>query len=90
MTVTSDKKSPVVHLKLVNPPSVRIEEDELLQSVVDKALEGGVMMTRAHYIAEQEKFVPSPSIRIYVSVAHSESQIKQAVEVIKKAASDLL
>lgn len=90
MHVRSAINSPVIHLELVNRPKQRMDEEETLQAICDKALENGVHVSRAYYIPEQEQYPPAPSIRFYVSTAHSDEQIKTAVEVIKKAAASVL
>jgi serine palmitoyltransferase len=88
--ITSLPNSPVIHLRLTNPPKERIEEEEILQEICDKALSNGILISRACYIPEQEAFPPSPSIRIYSSSAFSEDQICEAVRVIKDSIAQVI
>jgi serine palmitoyltransferase len=90
MKTKCSSNSPIINLELVSSPKDRMDEEEILQSIVDKALENGVLISRAIYILDQERFPPPASIRIYASAAHSEAHIKQAVDVIKAAAASVL
>jgi len=90
MKLTSMPTSPVVHLRLTDPPRDRMDEEELLQTICDTALQKGVFISRDWYITEQEYFLPPPSIRLFASIAHSDSQIDEAVSVIKSAVEKVL
>lgn len=68
------------------PPSFDIEaEERLLQDVVDEALAGGVLLTRAKRLRGQEIVEPRPSIRIAASAALSKKDTEKAVGVVKAA-----
>eukprot|EP01087_Luapelamoeba_hula_P005747 TRINITY_DN1579_c2_g1_i1.p1 TRINITY_DN1579_c2_g1~~TRINITY_DN1579_c2_g1_i1.p1 ORF type:complete len:563 (-),score=112.87 TRINITY_DN1579_c2_g1_i1:278-1966(-) len=61
----------------------------LIQKIVDRALEKGVLVIRATY-ADTEQNMPKPSIRLTVCVNHSDEQIRTLAHVLKGAASDVL
>jgi len=77
---------PFFHLRLQNPPSSRIEEEEILQEVCDEALRNGVFISRAKY--SDELLMPPASIRICVCRALSDEEIIRAAKVIKAAAAE--
>lgn len=85
MTVTSVSYSPVIHFRLRNPPKDRLKTEIILQAIVDEAFVKGVLLTRAKYVYESELFLPPPSIRICVSVAHTKRLLDQALEVIEQS-----
>ncbi|KAM9972225.1 hypothetical protein ACTFIW_003584 [Dictyostelium discoideum] len=92
LEITSLPISPVIHLSLLDSKSNksnRINDELLLQKIVDKAMDHGLLLTRAKYVSA-EKFIPKPSIRISVSSNLSSDQIKESIEIIKKCTSFVL
>jgi len=84
MRVRSVPPSPVLHWEL--DPSYasslsRLEQEKKLQELVDLALTKDLLLTRAKYV-ESEAFLPPPSIRFSVSVAHSNSQLEEALQIL--------
>lgn len=90
VTVTSTPRSPVIHLRLAEPPTERLANEMILQDIVDEALKNGVHLTRAKFVEPNEPFLPPPSIRIFASAAHTKEQLTQVVEVIKAAIEKVL
>jgi len=90
ITVTSAINIPIIHLRLTQNYPERIVAEKILQDVVDEALTRGVLLTRAKYVHADEKFVPSPSIRVFVTSALSQQQLAQALDAIKSSFAKVL
>jgi len=90
VNITSQPASPVIHLRLANPPKDRLAEETILQNIVDEALAGGVFLTRARYVYSNETFLPSASIRVAVSAAFTEQQLQAAIAAIKTAVDKVM
>lgn len=82
LRLEAQPNSPIFHLRLNKPAQQRQEDEEKLQSLVDRALANGVLLTRSKYCT-QERAMPSPSIRICVSAAHTAKDVKKAADQIK-------
>jgi len=82
--ITSNLQSPVIHIRLEKSTGDRVNDEQLLQNIVNLCLNEDVLLTRAKYVPS-ETFLPSPSIRICVSCAHTQQQLIKAIEVIKKS-----
>lgn len=63
--------------------SDRLDAEEILQDIVDEALEQGLLLTRAKY-AQEERKMPPPSIRIYVSNLFSSEQLERSLSIIEE------
>ncbi|KAJ1969265.1 serine palmitoyltransferase component, partial [Dimargaris verticillata] len=72
------------------PTEARVAMDQVLQQIVDQAFDQGLLLTRAKYIASQERVVPDPSIRICVSAAHTEQVTRDATHIIREAVHQVL
>jgi serine palmitoyltransferase len=90
VSVTSSPQISVIHLRIAKPSADRYQNELLLQSIVDEALENDVLLTRAKYVHDKEEFLPEPSIRITVSAANTEKQLNQALKVIKGAVAKVI
>eukprot|EP01112_Ceratiomyxa_fruticulosa_P022903 TRINITY_DN853_c0_g2_i1.p1 TRINITY_DN853_c0_g2~~TRINITY_DN853_c0_g2_i1.p1 ORF type:complete len:490 (+),score=114.46 TRINITY_DN853_c0_g2_i1:95-1564(+) len=88
LKVTSMKLSPVIHLR-VDKSQGREKDEELLERIVEEALNNGVLLTRAKYV-DNEKFLPTPSIRVCVSAVLSEKDIQFALKAVRNSAEKVL
>lgn len=86
--VLGSPESPVIHLRLAEPKSIP-EENILLERIVGKALEKGVAITKSKYVDTREQN-HRPTIKIFISEAHSQDEIENAIENIKKSAEEIL
>ena len=90
--VLGDEISPLIHLRLKEAKSTIKEEDEILQKFCNdciEAQENPVAITKTKYARSRDKTAPRPSIKIYISQAHSEQQIEAAIGTIKEIAKAL-
>eukprot|EP00158_Paraphelidium_tribonemae_P003518 Partr_v1_DN26194_c0_g1_i1_m10330 putative Serine palmitoyl-transferase len=87
--VSGFEESPVMHLRLKHFFNSRESEDDLLQQVVDRVKSSRILTSRAKYVVSQENNVPKPSIRVTISVLHTESELKKAGIAFKKAFDSL-
>jgi len=87
--IRSTLPSPVIHIELEKSSGDRLNDEETLQSVVDEAFENGVLLTRSKYV-NAEAFMPTPSIRISVSIAIPDEDLKGAISVVKRAVDKTL
>eukprot|EP00026_Physarum_polycephalum_P007653 Phypoly_transcript_07718.p1 GENE.Phypoly_transcript_07718~~Phypoly_transcript_07718.p1 ORF type:complete len:475 (-),score=73.17 Phypoly_transcript_07718:53-1477(-) len=84
LAITSIPESPVIHLRLTpsSHTKTRDEEEDILESICEHALEhSGVFITRAKYI-DEEKFLPPSSIRICLSAAFTPADIEKIVDAL--------
>ncbi|KAJ1977608.1 serine palmitoyltransferase component [Dimargaris xerosporica] len=81
--IPSDPRKPLL-------TEARVAMDQVLQRIVDLALDQGLLLTRAKYIASQERVAPDPSIRICVSAAHTEQATGEATQIIRQAVHQVL
>lgn len=81
--ISGQKGIPVLHLRLEKNLSDRLDAEEILQDIVDEALEQGLLLTRAKY-AQEERKMPPPSIRIYVSNLFSSEQLERSLSIIEE------
>lgn len=62
------------------------EEENLLQKVVDEAIDShGVLITRARRLRGQETFEPEPSLKICLSGALAKKDVEKAAMGLKAA-----
>ncbi|XP_033637092.1 serine palmitoyltransferase 1-like [Asterias rubens] len=91
LKLVGEPVSPIKHLQVREcGDKTRPEITKLLESIVDKALDEGVVLTTACYLEEEEAFLIPPSIRIAVGIAPTDDQIVMAMQVIQKVASEIL
>ena len=87
-SVEGFEAAPVIHLRLskqVPAENCRL----LLEEVVSEALKEGVFLTVAKYVPTDVN-APPPSIRLTVSVNHTEQHLLKAANVIEKVANKIL
>ena len=69
------------------------KEDVLLQKIVESCLESEnnpVAITKSKFVRQKDVDAPSPSLKIFISAAHSEEQIRSAASTIKTSISNNL
>ena len=90
LKVTSERGSPILHLRLAQAiESDRAAVDALLQAVVDDARTRGAVFTACRYTTQDHRLF-EPSIRVVVQSAHTKSHIKTAAKALKDAAAKVL
>ncbi|ORX90870.1 PLP-dependent transferase [Basidiobolus meristosporus CBS 931.73] len=80
--------SPVIHIRIQSDLIDRLDlsvehQEKILQHIVDDSAKNGVLLTRSMYVHCQEKSVPTPSIRLCPSAAHSLTESERAANTIK-------
>lgn len=84
-SVQGDANSPLLHIRASRRTEQGKELSQVHMNKIQKrCLEDGVLVASPRYVVE-EAWQPSPSIRLAVSAAHDESQMKAAGRVITKA-----
>ena len=63
---------------------------KLLKRIVDYCINSGIALTQARYLEKEEKCLPSPSIRVVVTVEQTEQELDKAASLIKEAAKSVL
>ncbi|KAK1883517.1 Serine palmitoyltransferase 1 [Dissostichus eleginoides] len=82
--------APALHLQLERSSGSRESDMRLLRSIVEYCMDRGVALTLARYLEKEERFLPSPSLRVVVTIEHTEEDIEKAVSCVQEAASSLL
>ncbi|XP_075935780.1 serine palmitoyltransferase 1 isoform X2 [Anarhichas minor] len=82
--------APALHLQLERSSGSRDSDMQLLCTIVDYCLERRVALTLARYLEKEERFLPSPSIRVVVTIEQTEEDVQKAVSCIQEAASAVL
>ncbi|XP_033981776.1 serine palmitoyltransferase 1 [Trematomus bernacchii] len=82
--------APALHLQLERSSGSRESDMRLLRSIVEYCMDRGVALTLARYLEKEERFLPSPSLRVVVTIEHTEEDIQKAVSCVQEAASSLL
>jgi serine palmitoyltransferase len=85
LRMSASDPSPVIHLYLLNSPSSRQQEQQILEKVVSYALDNGVALSASKYLEDEEQSLPPPSIRVVVNSALEGQDIEKASEVAKEA-----
>ncbi|TSS11578.1 Serine palmitoyltransferase 1 [Bagarius yarrelli] len=78
--------APALHLQLVNSTGSRESDVRTLRSIVDYCMDRQIALTLARYLDKEERFLPSPSIRVVVTVEQTEEEIEKAASCIREAA----
>ncbi|XP_070564093.1 serine palmitoyltransferase 1-like [Ptychodera flava] len=86
--VTSVPQSSLQFLRL-EESMPREEENAILKTIVNKAMEAGVAMIHPNYLKE-ERFLPPPGIRIAVTTELSEDNIRHAADCIREVTKSVL
>jgi serine palmitoyltransferase len=83
--LVADERSPLIHLKLAQARDKRTEEDAILQKICDACIDAEVpvALAKAKYVPSVDKTAPRPSLKIYISAAHSEEQILKGLATLK-------
>lgn len=90
LRVRTPPGSPMIHVVYSGGPGVTREaKEKLLDSVVQKAMEKELALTRARYLEHEEVFTPEPSIRISVNQELTNEEIDWALETIKNIARSI-
>ena len=84
--ILSDDISPLIHISLDLEKSNE-ELDAIINRIVDACLEdeNPVAISKSLYIRSFDTYAPPPTIKVLVSAAHSEDQIRQAAATIKRS-----
>ncbi|XP_062869842.1 serine palmitoyltransferase 1 [Trichomycterus rosablanca] len=82
--------APALHLQLENSTGSRESDVRKLRSIIDYCLVRQIALTQARYLEKEERFLPPPSIRLVVTVEHTEEEIKKAASCIREAAFAVL
>jgi len=90
LVIMGSPNAALFHLRLAKSTGDRYSDELILQQIVDEALAGGVLLTRAKYVHAKEAHLPPPSIRVTVSAANTEQHLYRAGTVIKAAAKAII
>ncbi|XP_007898228.1 serine palmitoyltransferase 1 [Callorhinchus milii] len=90
LKVVGESFSPAFHLQLTRSRGSRENDVKLLQEIVDYCQNRGIALTQARYLDKEEKFLPSPSVRVVVTVELTEEELEKAASIIKEAAEHIL
>eukprot|EP01134_Creolimax_fragrantissima_P007167 CFRG7167T1 len=82
MVVNGDTISPIIHLRLQSNTLPAAEQDLELQRIIAELWNMDIVVTRAKYIADKEFSMPQPSIRIAVTLEHTDEDIHRAAKAI--------
>ncbi|XP_071509809.1 serine palmitoyltransferase 1-like [Diadema antillarum] len=82
--------SPIKHLRLEETSGDWGQDLAILERIVDRALDEGVVLTVARYLEEEEAFLPPPSIRVAVNVTLTDDQLTKVTSVIRTQAAMVL
>jgi len=90
--VIGDPISPLIHLtiKPAGPSEAdRNSVESLLQTIVEKALDENIALTRAKYVSVEER-MPDPSISIFISATHPDHELIEAAKCIKRIVNQVV
>uniref|UniRef100_A0A6I8R2H8 Serine palmitoyltransferase 1 n=1 Tax=Xenopus tropicalis TaxID=8364 RepID=A0A6I8R2H8_XENTR len=90
LKVVGESFSPAFHLQLEKSTGCREKDMKLLQNIIDHCMNRKIALTLARYLEKEEKFLPTPSIRVVVTVEQTDEELDTAASVIKQAASLIL
>ncbi|KAM0791332.1 hypothetical protein ACM66B_005802 [Microbotryomycetes sp. NB124-2] len=99
--VPSAELSPMIHVRIKASPTKssslsltselsRDDQERLLQDIVDKCAEDGVLVSRTKRNWSQELFEQRPSIRVCVTSALTKKEVDKAGAVLKSAITKVL
>jgi serine palmitoyltransferase len=88
--IPSDPLSPLIHFTIKTADMPLPEQARVLQEIVDEALNNGVLLTRAAFVAHQEMVVRKPSVRLCVSAGLTRKECEKSGNVIKSAVTKVL
>uniref|UniRef100_A0AAY4B4Q1 Serine palmitoyltransferase 1 n=2 Tax=Denticeps clupeoides TaxID=299321 RepID=A0AAY4B4Q1_9TELE len=90
LKVVGEPFAPALHLQLERSSGSRETDMKMLRSVIDYCLDRQIAVTQARYLDKEEKFLPSPSIRVVVTIEQTEVEIEKAANCIREAALAIL
>ncbi|KAL5237440.1 hypothetical protein ACI65C_004850 [Semiaphis heraclei] len=74
-TLCSDELSPLKHLYLIDKSLLHAEQQKILKKIVDYCISEGVAITTAAYLSDREYKIPTPSIRLLISIKMTDEEI---------------
>jgi len=83
ISIKSHIHAPLIHVELTQQVDNRFLVERILQTIVDEALDDGVLLTRSKY-SNDEQFLPRPSIRLCPSAVNTKDQITKVIDSIRK------
>ncbi|CAG0907280.1 unnamed protein product [Darwinula stevensoni] len=86
MELVGDAVSPVKHLQFKDRSENLKDDSRALQKMVDRAEEMGVALTSACYVEDEDVCMPPPSIRLVVSSALDDADIRRVADVLRRSA----
>mmetsp|Transcript_5160 Transcript_5160/g.12599 ORF Transcript_5160/g.12599 Transcript_5160/m.12599 type:complete len:493 (+) Transcript_5160:89-1567(+) len=81
--------SPLIHLRLSEPPLAMEVGAHLLDKIVEHCLEGGVLLS-VNTVSRLDASKPAPSIRVAVTAEHTEEDLAKIVDALVSACSNVL
>ncbi|CAB80314.1 serine C-palmitoyltransferase like protein [Arabidopsis thaliana] len=90
MSLTSNRESPIVFLKLEKSSGSAKDDLLLLEKMADRALKEDSLLVVSSKRSFLDKCRLPVGIKLYVSAGHSESDLLKASESLKRLASELL
>ncbi|KAF8384137.1 sptl-1 [Pristionchus pacificus] len=78
--------APFRHVEVADSSLRKEEKERMLDEVVEKAFEEGILIARARYLDENEAFPIEPSIRVSTQSELEDFELKRALNVIERAA----
>ncbi|XP_060091486.1 serine palmitoyltransferase 1 isoform X2 [Heteronotia binoei] len=90
LQVVGQSLSPALHLQLEESTGTRDSDMRLLKEIVDYCMNRGIALTQARYLEKEEKHLPSPSIRVVMTVEQTDLELDKAASLIREAAESVL
>eukprot|EP01088_Endostelium_zonatum_P008494 TRINITY_DN2146_c0_g1_i3.p1 TRINITY_DN2146_c0_g1~~TRINITY_DN2146_c0_g1_i3.p1 ORF type:complete len:332 (+),score=73.41 TRINITY_DN2146_c0_g1_i3:116-1111(+) len=84
LRIRGTKKTPIIHLELIQKLKDREHEERKLQEIVDFGMEHKVLLTRALYVNSEDN-LPRASIRITTSAVHDRADIQTLLSALQLA-----
>lgn len=85
--------SPLIHLRLKDTEQrkfTREVEQELLRKIVRTCWEKGVTIVLSTYSEQKDRFMPKPSLKIYITNLLDEQQLSQGLQTISESVKAVL
>jgi serine palmitoyltransferase len=87
--LVGDPISPMKHLRLRDTSIPFDQQQEIMKQIEEKTCEEGVLFRQAHYVVNQTRNLPQPSIRICITAGHTIEQIRNAANTLRKVIDQL-
>ena len=88
MVVTSDKRSPIVFLKLAHSDNEDPENINLLNEVAHQCLQNGVAIVSTGRHLLESMHETSPAIRLTISAVHTKEDIDKCLTILEAAVNN--